>query len=54
MSIEYPLSKSSTVTGCCQSLSVIINGWLFPKYPLGWSMISCCHSHAGSRRYFPG
>ena len=41
MRIEWPLSKSSTVTGCCQSSSVIINGWLFSKNPPGWSMPSC-------------
>lgn len=41
MCMEWPLSKSSTVTGCCQSSSVIINGWLFSKTPLGWSTPSC-------------
>lgn len=37
MCTERPLSKSSTLRGCCQASSVIINGWLFPKTPLAWS-----------------
>lgn len=37
MCTEWPLSKSSTLRGCCQGSSVIINGWLFPKTPPAWS-----------------
>lgn len=41
MCIKWPLSKSSTAMGCCQSSSVIINGWLFSKNPPGWSTPRC-------------
>lgn len=52
MCTQWPLSKSSTLRGCCQGSSVIFNGWLFPKTPSAWSRTDWEEEEVFSRLLF--
>lgn len=54
MYIKWPLSKSSTVMGCCQSSSVVINGWLFSKTPRAGALRFSCSMLGGGDAFQAG